>query len=150
MSSLSENAIKHIALGYLKSFYRLRNRAENTGTLTGLDMRGANDIIADGFLHYTQEDGQVFSATFEASSQATRDEIRYRPRLWHVFWDGMVFTCFLLPTFLAVAHITGSFPLVGEDFYLRLLYLIPYCSSLGRIVCFVVSSTPALSLHLCH
>ena len=124
MSSLSENAIKHIALGYLKSFYRLRNRADNTGTLTGLDMRGANNIVADGFLHYTQEDGKVFSATFEASSQATRDEIRYRPRLWHAFWDGMVFTSFLLPTFLAIAHITGNFPLVGEDFYWRIFYLL--------------------------
>ncbi|MEL6655014.1 MAG: hypothetical protein AAFR36_01150 [Bacteroidota bacterium] len=122
MSSLSENAIKHIALGYLKSFYRLRNRADNTATLTGLDMRGANNIIADGFLHYTEENGQVFSATFEATSQATQDEIRYRPRLWHAFWDGMVFTCFLLPTILAVAHISGHFPLVGEDFYLRLFY----------------------------
>ncbi len=121
MSSLSENAIKQIALGYLKSFYRLRNRAANTGTLTGLDMRGANNIIADGFLHYTQEDGIVFSATFEATSQATRDEICYRPRIAHVLWDGMVFTSFLLPTFLAVAHISGYFPLVGEDFYWRLL-----------------------------
>lgn len=132
MSSLSENAIKQIALGYLKSFYRLRNRAANTATLTGLDMRGANNIIADGFLHYTQEDGAVFSATFEATSQATRDEICYRPRIGHVLWDGMVFTSFLLPTFLAVAHIMGYFILVGEDFYWRLfLFLATIPAVLG-------------------
>ena len=96
MSSLTENAIKQLALGYLKSFYRLRNRAANTGTLTGLDMRGANNIIADGFLHYTDESGKVFSATFEATSQATRDEICYRPRTSHVIWDALVFSFFLL------------------------------------------------------
>ena len=119
MSSLTENAIKQLALGYLKSFYRLRNRAANTGTLTGLDMRGANNIIADGFLHYTDESGKVFSATFEATSQATRDEICYRPRTSHVIWDALVFSFFLLPTILAVAHIMGYFPLVAEEFYWR-------------------------------
>lgn len=134
MSSLSENAIKHIALGYLKSFYRLRNRAPDTATLTGLDMRGAKNIVADGFLHYTQEDGQIFTATFEATSQATRDEICYRPRIAHVIWDGLVFACFLLPTFLAVSHIMGLFLLVGEDFY-------------WRVFLFFLSILPALGLY---
>lgn len=124
MSSLSENTIKQIALGYLKSFYRLRPRAFNTATLTGTDMRGSNNIIADGFLHFTEEDGNVFTATFEASSQATKDEICYRPRLSHVLWDSMAFACLFLPTFLAIAHIANWYPLAAEDFYLRLLYLL--------------------------
>lgn len=124
MSSLSENTIKQLALGYLKSFYRLRPRAFNTVTLTGTDMRGSNNIIADGFLHFTQEDGKIFTATFEATSQATKDEICYRPRHSHVFWDSMAFASLLLPTFLAIAHIANWYPLAAEDFYFRLLYLL--------------------------
>lgn len=123
MSSLSENTIKQIALGYLKSFYRLRPRAFNTVTITGTDMRGSNNIIADGFLHFTQEDGKVFTATFEATSQATKDEICYRPRLSHVVWDSLAFACLLLPTFLAIAHIAHWYPLAAENFWVRLLYL---------------------------
>lgn len=123
MSSLTENTVKQIALGYLKSFYRLRKRAFNTVTLTGTDMRGADGLIADGFLHYSEEDGSVFTATFEATSQATRDEICYRPRLGHVLWDGMAFASLLSPTILAIVHIFGEYPLAAENFYFRLFLL---------------------------
>jgi len=129
MSSLSENTIKQIALGYLKSYYRLRPRAEGTLTITGTDMRGAGNIIADGFLRFIQEDNRLFSATFEATSYETRAEVLYRPRPSHVLWDGLAFASLLLPTLLAIVHIFGWFPLVKYDFYygvLFLLVLIPF------------------------
>ena len=59
MSSLSENTVKQIMLGYLKSFYKHRPRAERAPTLTGLDMRGQDDIIADGYLSFIQPDNTL-------------------------------------------------------------------------------------------
>lgn len=111
MSSLTENTIKQLALGYLKSFYRLRARASNTATLTGTDLRGANNVIADGFLHYTDDKGKIYRATIEATSHTTREEILYRPRLGHVFWDAAAFAFLLLPTLLAIAHIFNWYPI---------------------------------------
>lgn len=119
MSSLSESAIKQIGLGYLKSYYRLRPRGMDTVVLTGMDMRGTDDVVADVFLRYTEADGSVFSATLEATSQQTRSEVVYRPRYSHVFWDGLVFGALLLPALMAILHIYGFYPLVGEDFWVR-------------------------------
>lgn len=124
MSALSENTIKQITLGYLRSFYRHRKRGEGSTLLTGLDMRGTGGIIADGFLHYTTDEGKVYSVTFEATSFATRDEILYRPRKSHVFWDALAFAFLFLPALLAIAHISKYYPLVGMDFYRRLLILL--------------------------
>lgn len=124
MSSLSENTIKQITQGYLRNYYRHRKRAEGSVMLTGLDMRGSGGIIADGFLRYTTDEGDVFNVTFEATSHATRDEIIYRPRKSHIFWDAVAFAFLFLPSLLAVAHIGDYYPLVGIDFTKRLLILI--------------------------
>ncbi|MEZ4984702.1 MAG: hypothetical protein R2795_06655 [Saprospiraceae bacterium] len=124
MSALSESMIKQLALGYLKSYYRLRPRAFNSTLLTGLDMRGANDIKQDGFLRFTGDDGSVFTATFEATSFQTRDEILYKPRKRYTVMDGMAFAGLFLPCVLAISHLSGWYPLVGEDFFYRLLLLL--------------------------
>ncbi|MEM1215056.1 MAG: hypothetical protein AAGJ82_05200 [Bacteroidota bacterium] len=124
MSAISENIIKHITLGFLRSFYRARTRAENDLTISGTDMKGSNNIIADGFLRFTEADGHIFTATFEATSQLTRDEIVYRPRKSHVFWDAMAFAFLLVPLSLAIAHASEWYPLVGPDFNRRMLLLL--------------------------
>ncbi len=119
MSALSESTIKQLGLGFLKSYYRLRPRGMDTVVLTGMDIRGVDDVVADAYLRYTEADGTVFSATLEATSYQTRNEIVYRPRRSHVFWDGLAFGALLLPALMSMAHIYGWYPLVGEDFWVR-------------------------------
>ncbi|MCB0635999.1 MAG: hypothetical protein KDC54_05255, partial [Lewinella sp.] len=124
MSSLTENTIKQVALGFLKSFYRLRPRAPGAATLSGLDLRGGQRIIVDGFLKFIQEDNIPFMATFEATSYDTRDEVHYRPRLSYVYWDGIVFASLTLAVLGAVLHISGFHPVVVYGPRLALLYLL--------------------------
>jgi hypothetical protein len=112
MSALSENTIKQVALGYLRSFYRLRPRAPGAATLSGLDLRGGRNIIVDGFLKYIQEDNTAFTATFEASSNDTRDEVHFRPRLSYIYWDGAVFASLTLAVVGALLHLRGFHPVV--------------------------------------
>jgi len=126
MSALSENTIKQITLGYLKSFYRNRSRSQQHLTVTGMDMRGDGGIVADGFIRFGQDDGTFFNATFEATSHETRDEILYRPRYFHSFWDALVVVSMLIPVLFALAHINGFYLLVAdtnEAFFHRLFYL---------------------------
>ena len=126
MSALSENTIKQITLGYLKSFYRHRPRSENQPTITGLDMRGDGDIVADGFIRFSLDGGTFFNATFEATSHETRDEILYRPRHFHSFWDALVVVSLLIPVLFAITHIAGFYPLVADNnaaFFHRMIYL---------------------------
>lgn len=117
MAGMSENTIKHLALGYLKSFYRYRPRAEGSVSITNLDMRLEGGIIADGFMRYIQPDNLPFTITFEATSQETRDEILYRPRFWHVFWDAAAFGFLVLPCTMAIAHLMDYYPLVEYGFW---------------------------------
>lgn len=112
MSALSENTIKQVALGYLKSYYRLRPRAAGAATLTGMDLRGENDIIVDGFLKFIRPDNTPFMATFEATSNATKDEVHYRPRMAYVYWDGVVFACLTMAVVGAILHWSGFHPVV--------------------------------------
>ncbi len=126
MSALSENTIKQITLGYLKSFYRNRPRSAQQLTVTGMDMRGDGGIVADGFIRFSQDDGTFFNATFEATSHETKDEILYRPRHFHSFWDALVVVSILIPVLFAFAHINGFYLLVAdtnEDFLHRMVYL---------------------------
>lgn len=116
MSSLSENTIKQVALGFLKSFYRLRPRADRAPTLTGTDMRGKGGIIADGFLSFVQPDNTAFTATLEATSWNTRQEVRYRPRLTHILWDSIALSLLITATLLAFLHIFKVYLMVIYGF----------------------------------
>lgn len=126
MSALTENVVKQIALGFLKGYYRLRPRAENDLSVSGVDMEGQGDVIVDGFIRFLNPDNTTFRATFEASSKATRKEILYRPRYMHLTWDALVIASLVIAVFFAVAHIYDLYLLVAdtnEAFWHRLIYL---------------------------
>lgn len=91
MEKLTENNIKHATLSFLKSYYRFRPRSGDTEA--SIDMRGKGGIIADGFLSFPQEDGQPFLATFEATSNLSRDEIVYKVQKDILFWDSVAVAC---------------------------------------------------------
>ncbi|MDX1666301.1 MAG: hypothetical protein R3350_03685 [Saprospiraceae bacterium] len=87
MSEITENTVKRVALGFLKSFYK--NRPRSGETEISSDMRGQGGIIADGYLAFRKKNGDMFTATFEASSRATREEVFYRLQRHLLSWDSL-------------------------------------------------------------
>jgi hypothetical protein len=93
LQSLTEKDIKSSTLRYLKHHYRFRQR-QGSWELSS-DLRGKGGIVADGFLSFVQPSGEVFRATFEATSYHTREEVRYRKQKMLLYWDGLaVSACF--------------------------------------------------------
>ena len=111
---LSEDNIKHCTLGFLKSYYKNNSSRGFGHTEARLDMISEDGIIADGFLKfYIKEDdtelkeedlleeegashkkqGIPFTATFEATSQETAEEIQYKVQNTLLILDAFTVAC---------------------------------------------------------
>ena len=62
---ITESDVKKVTLRFLKHYYRFRPRSRDA--FISADMRGMGGIVADGYLGFPQDDGQLFIATFEAT-----------------------------------------------------------------------------------
>ncbi|MEM9821956.1 MAG: hypothetical protein AAF985_12825 [Bacteroidota bacterium] len=88
MTHLSEDKIKRIALGFLKTYYKFRPRAEGK-TVARYDVQTVDGIIADGYLSYPLESGADFIVTFEATSYDTHEEVIYKLQHRLLNWDSL-------------------------------------------------------------
>ncbi len=113
MNALSENNIKRVALSFLKSYYRYRPRAGQSNVQ--LNMRAAGGVIVDGYLSFPQEEDRDFTATVEATSYMTRDEVRYKLHRERIIWDGLLAGLGLTAAGFSIAHVAGdiSIPNMG-------------------------------------
>jgi hypothetical protein len=93
MAHVSENSIKKVALGFLKTYYRFRPRASETRA--SINMRTQGGIIADGIFSFQKENGQTFLATFEATSYETREEVFYQLQNTLLWWDSIAVSSIL-------------------------------------------------------
>ena len=84
---LTEDSIRHVALRFLKTYYKYRPRKGET-TL-GKNLTTASGIIVDGYLSFQTPDNRPFLATLEASSYSKRGEVKYRLQSRILFWDAM-------------------------------------------------------------
>ncbi len=84
---LTEDSIRHVALRFLKTYYKYRPRAGET--TVGKNMTTASGIIVDGYLSFTRPDEKPFLATLEATSYAKRGEVKYTLQKRIMFWDAM-------------------------------------------------------------
>lgn len=95
LQAITENDIKHATLRFLKHHYRYRERRDAAELSS--DLRGKGGIVADGFLSFVKPDGEVFRATFEATSYSTRNEVRYQQQRSLLYWDaaavGSILAC---------------------------------------------------------
>lgn len=107
MSFLSENTVKRVALKYLKAYYKYRPRRNEIRTLTSLDMRTEGGIIADGYYRFRKPDGTFFTATFEATSYHTKNEIQYKLQKAVLFWDGLAISS-VISAILFIYGYTGD------------------------------------------
>lgn len=86
MSAISEKEITKSTLKFLKRHYRYRER--DGLTELSADRRGAGGIVADGFVSFPKPGGELFQATFEATSLDKRHEVAYQLRRPLLRWDA--------------------------------------------------------------
>ncbi len=98
----TEDDVKRATLRYLKGYYRHRPRKGETKS--SIDMQGEGDIIADGYLSFVKEDGKVFTATFEATSYDSRQELEFQPLSVKLFFDSFAVGSLLTAFILGVLH----------------------------------------------
>lgn len=84
--------IKKVGLGYLKRHYRYHPRVGETESR--IDVRGEGGIIVDAFFKLQEENGEAFTATLEATSYDTREEVQFKLQDQLLTWDGVAFSLF--------------------------------------------------------
>ncbi len=75
-------------LRFLRQYYRYRKDFAGK-MLLQVDQQGEGGIISDGQLSFQLEDGKQYLATFEATSKASEQEIRYLPKEKKLRWDSI-------------------------------------------------------------
>ncbi len=91
---LTENIIKKVALRFFRHYYKFRLRYEDQPVVAKYDLEGVGGIVADGFYSFKKPDGKPFTATFEATSKASKDEVLFRSDNRILLWDGLAVTGF--------------------------------------------------------
>lgn len=86
---LTEDSIRHVALRFLKTYYKYRPRKGET--TVGKNLSTKAGLIVDGYLSFETEGGDVFLATLEASSYSKRGEVNYTLQRSILFWDALAF-----------------------------------------------------------
>ena len=125
----TEQDIKQSTIGFLKQYYKFRPRlmdsdnplydlnqaqtsaqlAENQqihGTIARMDMMTDSGIMADGFIQFQTEQGNTFTATFEATALESDAEVRFRLYRARLFWDALASAALLTAFALCLVFIT--------------------------------------------
>ena len=93
---LTENIIKKVALRFFRHYYKFRLRYEDQPVIAKYDLEGVGGIVADGYYSFKKPDGKPFTATFEATSKASKDEVLFRTDRRILLWDGLAVTGFVM------------------------------------------------------
>ncbi|MCF8246593.1 MAG: hypothetical protein K9J37_17050 [Saprospiraceae bacterium] len=93
---LTENIIKKVALRFFRHYYKFRLRYEDQPVVAKYDLEGVGGIVADGFYSFKKPDGKPFTATFEATSKISKDEVIFRSDNRILLWDGLAVTGFVM------------------------------------------------------
>lgn len=86
---LTEDSIRHVALRFLKTYYRYRPRQGET--TAGKNLTTKSGLIVDGYLSFQTDEDLPFLATLEASSYSKRGEVKYTKQTKILFWDALAF-----------------------------------------------------------
>lgn len=125
VEQITEDIIKKVVLRFLRRYYKFRLRYEDQPVQARYDLEGVGGIIADGYYSFRKTDGKLFTATFEATSKASREEVIYKPQKQILFWDGVavaaIFTVFMASLNLRFHFHTLDNTLLGERIAITLL-----------------------------
>lgn len=129
MSYLSEQKVRQLGLGFLKSYYRNRSRVGQAALSS--DVRGLGGIRADGYFSFLQAGGKRFEATLEATSYTTRKELRYSLQRELLAWDAFTISCMVLVGVAALSQyfqfaFVPQIGLFGVLFWMVSLFLLVF------------------------
>jgi hypothetical protein len=86
---LTEDSIRHVALRFLKTYYKYRPRQGET--TAGKNLTTKSGLVVDGYLSFQTDEDKPFLATLEASSYSKRGEVKYTKQTRILFWDALAF-----------------------------------------------------------
>ena len=113
----TERDIRARAVGFLRSYYRLRDRKGATGSRVTDKPHYYNGILIDARFSYTKPDGENFTATVEATSQDRAEEILYVVNWYRIIWHAVVIA---LSVMAVISYLTYRFWAVTQDAGLNL------------------------------
>lgn len=109
---LTENIIKKVALRFFRHYYKFRLRYEDQPVVAKYDLEGVGGIVADGYYSFKKPDGKLFTATFEATSKESKEEVLYKADQRTLLWDGLAVSSILV---VALAFYNFRFPIHALD-----------------------------------
>jgi hypothetical protein len=143
---ITESDVKQTTIVFLKQYYKFRPHLSdldnplydleqadgvpaskgfsNRTTEARLDMMTDSGIMADGYLQFVGEDGQPFTATFEASAQDSDGEVRFRVHKKRLFWDAVSSSSMAVALFLCYFFLKQKQWLWSINGGILLLYLV--------------------------
>ena len=130
---LEEDIVKKVALRFLRHHYKFRLRFDDQPVVAKYDLQGVGGIIADGYYSFKKPDGKPFTATFEASSLASKDEVSYKPQQNILFWDGLTMAAIVV-VFLSSLNLRYQFHLLNNAQYLERASMILFCGGVTFVI----------------
>ncbi len=109
---LTENIIKKVALRFFRHYYKFRLRYEDQPVVAKYDLEGVGGIVADGYYSFKKPDGKLFTATFEATSKESKEEVLYKADQRILLWDGLAVTSIAV---VALAYYNFQYPIHALD-----------------------------------
>ena len=119
MDFLSEDTIKRATLSFMKTYYKFRPRKGET--VISYDKMHPTGVIVDGHLEFPKEDGTPFIATFEVTSAASANEVRYLLQHQQLMWDGLALSSVATATIMLVLWIFNIWSLTQAGWLFSLL-----------------------------
>lgn len=120
---MSEDDVKQLFTPFLREFYKYRYAIEPGTSQATFDNVGEGGIIADGKLTFLKSDGEdlskkeYFTCTFEATSRAKMDEIKFQPNIGYLVWDSVAFASAAVTLFFILSYFSRTSFLIGFGWF---------------------------------
>ncbi len=156
---LTEDNIKRATLSFLKTYYKNNSSRGFGETETAIDMMTGSGIIADGYLKFSIENDafdlsateaeeqileenpakkekEVFLATFEATSQATAEEVQYQIQRKLLILDALAFASVIAAGSYMFNYLNEQFTLnqLGTFLFFAGFFAVLIASAIGYLV----------------
>ncbi len=128
MEFLSEHTIKKSAMRFFKTHYKYRDRIGET--TAQIDMTTPEGIIIDGFYRFRSDRNQTFIASFEATSQHSIHEIKYKIRKEKLIWESFSFALLFFTIIFSILYLNKNIVFGREYLFVAILIVIISIASL--------------------
>lgn len=137
MNNLTEHNINLASLRYLKEYYKFRPRSGETKIKA--DMRGEGGIVADGYLTFPKEDGIPFTATLEATSYTTKNEVCFQLKHEKLAWDCAAIALSFMAVGMFISHNLGFYAALRLGLFLSMVLFVTIVSVFFLLFWFLLS-----------